>query len=567
MYELTGDPIWMTRATDWQTGLEGRKNDTSTHDVGFVIFSSFGNGYRLTGIDAYRQVVLTAAGSLATRYNAKVGCIKSWNGGSSDFKVIVDNMMNLEILFWASKHGGSAAWYDMAVSHALRTMTDHVRADGSTYQVVNYDPKTGAVKAKSTNQGASTESTWSRGQAWAIHGFTMAFRETGDQRFLDTARRTADYFIGHLPADLVPYWDFEAPGIPNEPRDSSAAAIAAAGLLELGWLETDPSRSATDISAARGILASLSSPAYLSEGTGNQAILLHGTQNKPDGKYDRGLIYGDYYLLQALLRSPAVIGRVTDRATGLPISGASVTAGPATTRSRVVGDYSLVGLGSGARTITVSAAGYVPATAGVGVPDAGSARLDVALDRAIGPTPTPTATPTTTPTATPTGTPGGGTIRLGPIADAQVKSSSPSTNYGTLTTIRVRDDPAADPIIYRTYLRFDVTGLSGPPSAVRLRLYVTDASVDGGTVYAVANTWTETGLTWTTAPPLGGAALGGGGATPAVGSWLEIALAPGAVPTDGTYSFAVRSSSTDSAIYASREDASHRPELVLVGGS
>ena len=242
MYEITGDPIWMTRAIDWQKGLEGRKNDTSTHDVGFVIFSSFGKGVQLTGTDAYRQVVLTAAGSLATRYNAKVGCIRSWDGGSSDFKVIIDNMMNLEILFWASKHGGSSTWYDMAVSHALRTMTEHVRADGSTYQVVNYDPKTGAVKAKSTNQGAGTESTWSRGQAWAIHGFTMAYRETGDQRFLDTARRTADYFIQHSPADRVPYWDFEAPGIPNEPRDSSAGAVAAAGLLELGRLESDPGR-------------------------------------------------------------------------------------------------------------------------------------------------------------------------------------------------------------------------------------------------------------------------------------------------------------------------------------
>ncbi len=148
-----------------------------------------------------------------------------------------------------------------------------------------------------------------------------------------------------------------------------------------------------------------------------------------------------------------------------------------------------------------------------------------------------------------------------------MKSSSPSTNYGTLTTVRVRDDSSAAPIIYRTYLRFDVTGLGGPPSAVRLRLYVTDASVDGGTVYAVANGWTETGLTWATAPSIGGPALGAVGATPSAGSWLEIVLAPAAVATNGTYSFALRSSSTDSAIYASREDATHRPELVLVGGS
>ena len=251
-------------------GLEGRKNDTSTHDVGFVIMSSFGNGFRLSTTDALPAGRPYHGRFAGYPYNVKVGCIRSWDGGSSDFKVIIDNMMNLEILFWASKHGGSSAWYDMAVSHALRTMTEHVRADGSTYQVVNYDPKTGAVKAKSTNQGAGTESTWSRGQAWAIHGFTTAYRETGDQRFLDTARRTADYFIQHLPTDLVPYWDFEAPGIPNEPRDSSAGAVAAAGLLELGRLESDPARAATYIGAADAIVTSLSSSAYLSEGTGNR---------------------------------------------------------------------------------------------------------------------------------------------------------------------------------------------------------------------------------------------------------------------------------------------------------
>ena len=355
MYELTGDPIWLNRATSWTAGLESRKTDTSTHDVGFVIFSSFGNGYRLTNNDAYRQVVLTAAASLATRYNAKVGCIRSWNGGS--FQVIIDNMMNLEILFWASKHGGQQAWYDMAVSHALRTMTNHVRADGSTYQIVDYDPATGAVKSKSTKQGAGKETTWSRGQAWAVHGFTTAYRETSDQRFLDTARRTADYFIDHLPADSVPYWDFQAPGIPNEPRDSSAAAIAASGLLELGRLETDATRSTRYVAAGRQILTSLSSAAYLAEGTSNQAILLHGTQNKPSGNYDTGLAFGDYYFLQALGRSRSVVGRVIDRATGSPVVGATVAFDAGSTKTRSTGDYTLAGIGAGSRTITGVRAG------------------------------------------------------------------------------------------------------------------------------------------------------------------------------------------------------------------
>jgi unsaturated chondroitin disaccharide hydrolase len=167
MYQRTGDATWRSRAQTWISGLESQKNDTSTHDIGFKIFTSFGNGYRLTGDDAYRQVILTAAGSLATRYDPDVGCIRSWGeiSDTSNFEVIIDNMMNLELLFWASKHGGQAAWYDMAVSHALKTMTNHVRADGSTYQIVNYNPTTGAVKSKSTNQGYNTESTWSRGQA------------------------------------------------------------------------------------------------------------------------------------------------------------------------------------------------------------------------------------------------------------------------------------------------------------------------------------------------------------------------------------------------------------------
>ncbi|HZG69352.1 MAG TPA: glycoside hydrolase family 88 protein, partial [Herpetosiphonaceae bacterium] len=308
LYEQTKDPAWRAKAEQWQAGLESQKNTTSTHDVGFIIFTSFGNGYRLTGTDAYRQVILTAARSLATRYDPEVGSIRSWGSATltTEFEVIIDNMMNLELLFWAARNGGSTAWYDMALSHALRTRQDHVRADGSTYQVVNYDPTTGSVVGKRAHQGYSVDSTWSRGQAWAIYGFATSYRETKDMRLLDTARQTADYFLDHLPADGVPYWDFQAPGIPNEPRDSSAAAVAAAGLVELSKQEPDGARRARYLQAARQILDSLSSAAYLAEGTASPAILLHGTQNKPDGKYDRGLIYGDYYFLEALLRYQAV---------------------------------------------------------------------------------------------------------------------------------------------------------------------------------------------------------------------------------------------------------------------
>ena len=181
-----------------------------------------------------------------------------------------------------------------------------------------------------------------------------------------------------------------------------------------------------------------------------------------------------------------------------------------------------------------------------------------------GPTPTPTATPTQTPTPTPTpsGTPSGGLL-FTPVADAQVKSSSPSTNYGTLSTIRVREDPATPPITYRSYLRFAVTGLSGTPRAITLRLWVTDASADGGSVFATGGSWTEGGITWSNAPAPSGGALGGAGATGAVGRYEEISISPSAIGGNGTYNFVLKSGSTDSAIYSSREDAAHPPQLVM----
>jgi unsaturated chondroitin disaccharide hydrolase len=302
LYQQTADPQWEAKAQDWQAGITSQQYNTSTHDVGFMIFTSFGNSYRLRGNDADRQVLLAAAHSLAARFSPVVGCLKSWDGGVSDFKVIIDNMMNLELLFWAAKHGGDPAWYDMAVSHALKTIADHLRADGSTYHLVNYHPLTGAVQSRGTVQGFADESTWARGQAWALYGFTMTYRETSDARFLQAARLTADYFIQHLPSDSVPYWDFQAPGIPYEPRDSSAAAIAASGLLELQGLEPDARRHRLYLDSAKKILTGLSSSAYLAAGTPTEAILLQGALNKPHGRFDTGLIFGDYYFLEALLR-------------------------------------------------------------------------------------------------------------------------------------------------------------------------------------------------------------------------------------------------------------------------
>ncbi len=381
IYEATGCRPWATRAAGRDAGLEGQELDTSSHDVGFKIFTSIGNAARLTGSSKDRDTVLTAAASLATRYSSVVTAIRSWDGPTpAHFRVIIDNLMNLELLFWASHHGGPRTWYRMAVNHALRSMHDLVRADGSTYQGVDYDPSTGKILRKFTHQGAATESTWARGQAWGIHGFTMVFRETGDARFLETARRIADFYLDHLPADHVPYWDFAAPGIPNAPRDSSAAAVAAAGLLELATLETDGARSDRYAQAARDTITSLSSPAYLAEGTAGRSILLHGTQNAPVGETDRGLIYGDYYFVEALLRYRSLTGRITDASTGHPVVGARITlADGGRTLSRSDGRYLLAGAPAGAVDVTVSAPGFDDAARTVAMDAVGASRLDFTL--------------------------------------------------------------------------------------------------------------------------------------------------------------------------------------------
>lgn len=308
MYERTGDTVWRTRALNWQVNLESQKTNAVNHDVGFKMFTSFGNAYRLTNTDSYRQVLLTSAGTLASRWDPDVGMIRSLGSvnDTTNFQVIIDNLMNLELLWWAADHGGNAAWRTMATSHALRAITDAQRADGSIYHLVNYNPTTGAVASKGTIQGYAPESTWSRGQAWAIYGWTMAYRYTGDTRFLDAAEKAADYYIAHLPADDVPYWDFELPTTTGEPRDSSAAATAASGLLELATYQPDDTARLAYVAPARDMLTSLSSPAYLSEGTTNRAILLHGTRHKPAGSFDHGLIFGDYYFLEALNRYQAM---------------------------------------------------------------------------------------------------------------------------------------------------------------------------------------------------------------------------------------------------------------------
>jgi len=276
------------------------------HDLGFMMYCSLGNAYRLTGEQKYKKMLLRAADSLATLYDERVGTIHSWPGMRQQkgwpHNTIIDNMLNLELLFWAAKNGGNKKLYDIAFSHAEVTANNQFRDDYSTCHVVVYDTLSGQRISQLTHQGYADESLWARGQAWAIYGFTMCYRETGNAAFLDVARKAADTYLQRLPADYVPYWDFEAPGIPEEPRDASAAAVVASGLLELSSYIKDKEKAGHYFDAAIKMLESLSSLAYLS-GEVNNAFLLHSTGHKPHGsEIDASIIYADYYYIEALIR-------------------------------------------------------------------------------------------------------------------------------------------------------------------------------------------------------------------------------------------------------------------------
>ena len=308
MYQLTRDDEWKRLAEKWTDSLERVKTIRTTHDLGFMLFDSFGHGYLLTGNSHYRDVVIEGSRSLVTRYNPAVGAIKSWDTerqtdhrGQWKYPVIVDNLMNLEMLFWAARNGGDTSWHSLAERHALTSARAHVRPDGSTAHVALFDPTTGALERTVTWQGYADSSTWARGQAWAIHGFTTSFGKTGNPALLAAARRAADHFIGNLPPDGVPYWDFRHPLIPRTERDASAAAIASAGLFDLAR-RVDRADSERYRAAAERILGALAS-GYLTAGTPNAAILQHSVGGRPQNvEVDVGIVYADYYFVEALLR-------------------------------------------------------------------------------------------------------------------------------------------------------------------------------------------------------------------------------------------------------------------------
>jgi len=311
LFEYSDDPAFRAAAEAWTAALASQQTNTGTHDVGFMLGSSFGNGLRLTGNQDYAGVLLTGASSLASRFNATVGATRSWSWGSWSFPVIVDNMMNLELLFRASELGGGASYAEMAVSHALTTLREHYRPDSSSYHLVDFDPNSGAVVSKETRQGLSDESAWARGQAWGLYGFTMCYRESTDTRFLDHAFAIADFLIDspEIPADGIPYFDFSAPVTQGVPalRDASAAAIIASALLELRAFAPEPAAQRYR-SFALKILATLATPEYTAApGTNGHFILMHSVGDYPrNGEVDAAINYADYYYLEALLRCRAL---------------------------------------------------------------------------------------------------------------------------------------------------------------------------------------------------------------------------------------------------------------------
>jgi rhamnogalacturonyl hydrolase YesR len=302
MYEYTAKEKWKERAMEFTELMVREPSNRNSHDVGFKVYNSYGNGYRLAKNEEYRKAILQGAATLVSRFNPTVGCTRSWDFGKWQYPVIIDNMMNLELLFAATRLTGDSSYYKVAVSHANTTMRNHFRPDFSTYHVIDYDTISGKVIGGSTHQGFADASAWARGQAWALYGYTMCYRETKDAAYLHQAENIASFLLKHprLPMDKIPYWDFDAANITNEPRDASAAAIIASALYEL----QDYSKKMKEYkSAADHIMRSLTKSYRAKAGEKKGFILLHSTGHKPaNGEVDVPIIYADYYYIEALLR-------------------------------------------------------------------------------------------------------------------------------------------------------------------------------------------------------------------------------------------------------------------------
>ena len=307
LYEATGDTLLKEYACDYTSRVEKEKYNKGNHDVGFMLYCSFGNGYRLTGNEKYKQVLLKGAESLSTRYKDHIGVIRSWdfNRAVWQYPVIIDNMMNLELLEWASKNSDNSRFDAIARSHADVTLKNHFRPDYSCWHVVSYDTITGQPEKKHTRQGYSHESSWSRGEAWALYGYVMMYRETQQKHYLAHAKKVANYILTHprMPEDGIPYWDYDAPDIPDTYRDASAGAIMASAFIELStMIQGELSRKCLMMAEIQ--LKTLTSPEYLAEpGTNGNFILKHSVGSLMEhSEVDVPLTYADYYYVEALLR-------------------------------------------------------------------------------------------------------------------------------------------------------------------------------------------------------------------------------------------------------------------------
>lgn len=305
LYEGTQDTALFNEAMRKLGPMEKEQFNKTTHDLGFMMYCSFGNAKRIAPRPEYDQVLINSAKSLCTRFSEKVGCIRSWDSDAARFMVIIDNMVNLELLFAATRLTGDSTYYKVAVTHANTTMQHHFRPDYSSHHLVIYNPATGAVSKKQTVQGASDSSAWARGQAWGLYGYTVMYRETKDKKYLDQANHIAQFILRHpnLPADKIPYWDFNAPGIPNAPRDVSAGAVICSALFELAKY-ADGRTARTYFKAAESMLKAMCSPAYLAAaGSNGGFLLMHGVGNYPrNADIDVPLIYADYYFTEAMRR-------------------------------------------------------------------------------------------------------------------------------------------------------------------------------------------------------------------------------------------------------------------------
>ena len=302
-YELTGDDTLKQEARKYTNLLSDLQYYTGTHDLGFMVFCSFGNAYRLAPEAGDSAIILNASKSLSSRYNPEKGVIRSWDFGEWTYPVIIDNMMNLEMLFWASQVTQDSTFRNIATTHADNTMKFHYRPDMSCCHVVDYIDPANDITRQMTYQGYSDSSTWARGQAWGLYGYTLCFEETQDPAYLERARQIAKFIMENpaIPEDLIPYWDYNAPTIPHAPRDASAAAVTASALFDLSTL-VDNGQPYFDY--AEKIIKELSTPNYLAaKGSNNGFILKHSTGSLPHGsEIDVPLNYADYYYLEALKR-------------------------------------------------------------------------------------------------------------------------------------------------------------------------------------------------------------------------------------------------------------------------